>query len=151
MAGISPSRAGAKMLDTVLIGRVEARVREELAAERGRGQPLKAAFHAVARRLGLTPRRVRAFHNGEVAYDQVSAAELLIIDARYRAELAALVARLEAIRGLISGDQDADALGGLAPSGVAARGGLGCGAVEEGRRGAASAARMVKGGGDAQG
>jgi hypothetical protein len=151
MAGISPSKAGAEMLDTALIGRVEARVREELAAERGRGQPLKAAFQAVARRLGITPRRVRAYHNGEVRPDQVSAAELLIIDARYRAELAALVARLEAIRGLISGEEDADALGGLAPPGVAARGGLGRGAVEEGRRGSAPAARMVKGGENGKG
>lgn len=139
------------MLDTAVIGRVEARVREELAAERGRGRPLKAAFHAVARRFGLTPRRVRAFHNGEVSHDQVSAAELLVIDARYRAELAALITRLEAIRGLISGDEDADALGGLAPPGVAARGGLGRGAVEESRRGAAPAARLVKGGGNGQG
>lgn len=151
MAAISPSRAGAAMLDAALIGRVEARVREELAAERGRGQPLKAAFHAVARRLGLSPRRVRAFHAGEVRADQVSAAELLIIDARYRAELAALMTRIEAIRGLIIGDEDADALGGLASPGMAACGELGRAALELSRRAAAPAARLVKGGGNGQG
>lgn len=76
----------------------------DLRRERAAGQPLKAAFHAVARRLGLSPRRVRAYHHREVEAEDERAAELLAAHAAMREELDALCARLDAIRGLIGVD-----------------------------------------------
>lgn len=115
MAGISPNGAGARpvraMPDALALELVASRVQHELRRERAAGANLKAAYHAVARRLGLHPRRVRAFHHREVAADDVRAAELLAADARYRAELAALLARLETIRGLIGAEAMGNPLG----------------------------------------
>ncbi|MBR0678094.1 hypothetical protein GXW77_18135 [Roseomonas alkaliterrae] len=89
------------MADAAALEIVERRVAAELRRERAAGQPLKAAFHAVARRLGLSPRRVRAYHHREVEAEDVRAAELLAAHAAMREELDALCARLDAIRGLI--------------------------------------------------
>jgi hypothetical protein len=108
------------MAEAAALHIVEGRIRAELGRERAAGQPLKAAFHAVARRLGMSPRRVRAFHHQEVEAGDVTAAELLAADARYRAEIADLVTRLETLRGLMSGEEMADAPGD-APAGVLAR------------------------------
>lgn len=101
MAGISPTAAGGGVMPDAALAIVEGRVAAELQRERAAGQPLKAAFSAVARRLGLTPRRVRAFHHHEVEADDVRAAELLAAHAAMREELAALCGRLDVIRGLI--------------------------------------------------
>lgn len=79
---------------------VHARVSAELGRERAAGRPFKAAYAAVARRFGITARRVRAFHHGEVAADDVRAAELLAADEAWRRDIAALKARLQNIEGL---------------------------------------------------
>jgi hypothetical protein len=89
------------MAEAAALAVVEGRVAAELRRERAAGQPLKAAFHAVARRLGLSPRRVRAYHYREVEAEDVRAAELLAARAAMREELDALCARLDAINGLI--------------------------------------------------
>jgi hypothetical protein len=122
MAGISPAAAGARMGEPLALGVVTGRVRAELLRERAGGEPLKRAFHTVARRLGLSARRVRAFHHGEVPAEDVTAAELLAADAAFRADLAALVAKLESVRGLIGGDAMDGPLGGLAGAGMARAG-----------------------------
>jgi hypothetical protein len=142
MAVISPAAAGTRMADGLVLGIVAGRVRAELQRERGLGEPLKRAFHTVGRRLGITPRRVRAFHHNEVPASDVTAAELLAADAAFRADLAALVDRLEAIRGLMGVEAMDGALGGPARAAMAgarnARGGAGgslggpCGQVAEG-------------------
>lgn len=108
---------------------VEQRICAEVQRERAAGRPLKAAWHAVARRLGLTPRRVRAFHYHEVQEADVRAAELLAAHADLQAELGALERRLGEIRGLIDVDVDSAhrrmAGGGVLACGQA-RGGAGC-------------------------
>lgn len=78
---------------------VTTRIRAELGVERAAGNPLKAAYHAVARRLGLSPRRVRAYHHGEVQADSVTAAELIAADAAWRREIETIRARLAALEG----------------------------------------------------
>lgn len=118
MAGISPSAAGGVMADAAALEIVEGRVEAELRRERAAGQPLKAAIHAVARRLGFTPRRVRAFHHHEVEAGDVRAAELLAAHEAMRGELAALCRRLDTIRGLI-GESDAGGVGGCAREAMA--------------------------------
>lgn len=120
------------MPDALPLSVMHGAVEHALDGERSRGQPLKAAFHAVARRLGLSPRRVRAYHYREVAADDVRASELLTVDAEFRRDLAALAVRLETIRGLIGADASGDAVGALAPGRVSSarpvRGGQ-CGGV----------------------
>lgn len=112
MAGISPSATGGGMADVAALAFVEGRVADELRRERAAGQPLKTAFHAVARRLGLTARRVRAYHHREVAAADVRAAELLAAHAAMHEELAALRCRIEGLRGLLGADGLGGALGG---------------------------------------
>lgn len=116
MAGISPTRAGG-MAEALPLELVTSRVRRELWHERAAGLPLKTAYAAVARRLGVSPRRVRAFHHGEVAADEVTAAELLAADAAWRREIETLEARLSALEGALQ-DEVAGAAGGMAPRGL---------------------------------
>lgn len=99
-AGVSPATAGGGMSDAAVLDLVQGRVRQELWRERASGAPFKAAYAAVARRFGITARRVRAFHHGEVAADDVRAAELLAADQAWRREIAALKAQLQNIEGL---------------------------------------------------
>ncbi|MFN3450329.1 MAG: hypothetical protein ACK44F_16645 [Roseococcus sp.] len=63
---------------------VEDRIAAALRRERAAGQPLKAAFHAVSRRLGLSPGRVRAYRHREVKAADVRAAEVLAAHAAMR-------------------------------------------------------------------
>jgi hypothetical protein len=107
------------MAEALALGVVTGRVRAELLRERASGEPLKRAFHTVARRIGVSARRVRAFHHGEVQASDVTAAELLAADAAFRAELAALADRLDTIRGLIGAEAVDGALGGPACAGMA--------------------------------
>lgn len=98
--------------DAAFLDEITGAVREELAPHRAQGLPLKTAWHHVARRLGLTPRRVRAFFHGEVKPDDVRAHELARVrEARsrrrgaglayeaavYEDEIAELRARLDAL------------------------------------------------------
>lgn len=99
-AGISPAAAGGGMSEAIALDLVQGRVRRELWRERADGSPFKAAYAAVARRLGITARRVRAYHHGEVAADDVRAAELIAADEAWRTEIIALRARLQSIEGL---------------------------------------------------
>jgi hypothetical protein len=122
MAGISPATAGARMAEALALGVVTGRVRAELLRERAGGETLKRAFHTVARRLGLSARRVRAFHHGEVPAEDVTAAELLAADAAFRADLAALVAKLESVRGLIGAEAMDGTMGSLAGASMAGAG-----------------------------
>ena len=97
MSGISPTVAGAIMSDALPLEFVTYRVRSELWRERAAGNPLKAAYHAVARRLGITPRRVRAYHHGEVDADEVRAQEMLSAmqsDAAWRREIEIIKGRI---------------------------------------------------------
>lgn len=73
-SGIPPAGAGDM---PAVLGTVEDVIAAELRQQRAIGQPLKAAFAAVARHLGVTPRRVRAFHHGEVSEEAVTAREYL--------------------------------------------------------------------------
>jgi hypothetical protein len=73
-SGVSPAGAGDM---PAVLGVVEDVIAAELRQQRAIGQPLKAAFAAVARNLGVTPRRVRAYHHHEVAEDAVTAREYL--------------------------------------------------------------------------
>lgn len=111
-AGISPARAG--VVSASALHTVEARIALELGRERADGLPLKAAYDRVAHRLGLTARRVRAFHHREVPPAAVTADELLAVDAAYRTEFAAVVGQIEALRGLIGAEAMGDPLRGLA-------------------------------------
>lgn len=99
-AGVSPAAAGGRMSEAVALDLVQGRVLRELWRERADGSPFKSAYAAVARRLGITARRVRAYHHGEVAADDVRAAELIAADEAWRNEIIALKARLQSIEGL---------------------------------------------------
>lgn len=87
---------------------------------------MKAAYERVAHRLGLTARRVRAFHHHEVLPAAVTADELLAVDAAYRAHFAVVVGQIEALRGLIGAEALGDPLRGLALPAMAGGGGT-CG------------------------
>ncbi len=139
-AGISPARAGA--VSASALHAVEARISVELGRERADGRPLKAAYERVAHRLGLSARRVRAFHHHEVAPSAVTAEELLAVDAAYRADFAAVAGQIEALRGLIRAEGMGDPLRGLALSALAGGGGTGsaAGAVLGGNPGVAAPA-----------
>jgi len=111
-AGVSPAAAGAPMSDALPLDIVQMRVQRELWRERARGSNFKAAYHAVARRLGLSPRRVRAYHHNEVEADEVTAHELLAaVDAAWRREITALHAQIQELERLT----DEDTVGGLCP------------------------------------
>lgn len=114
MAGISPRSAGAgpygPMAEAAALDLVTARIRAELRCEQVHGNPLKSAYHAVARRLGLSARRVRAYHHGEVPAAGVTAAELIAADAAWRQRIAEVRARLSLLEEL-SADEVADAAG----------------------------------------
>ena len=71
---ISP-RSADKM--SAVLETVQSVVQAELRQQRADGQPLKTAFDAVARALGVTPRRIRAYHYHEVAAEDVRATEWL--------------------------------------------------------------------------
>jgi hypothetical protein len=116
VAGISPSTAGA-MAEALALDIVTSRVRAELGRERAAGHPLKAAYHAVARRLGVSPRRIRAYHHHEVAAEEVTAAELLAADAAWRAEIETTKARIAALQGYHDAEAAVPA-GHLAPAGL---------------------------------
>jgi hypothetical protein len=92
--GVTPAGVGEM---PAVLGTVEAVIQAELRSQKADGQPLKAAFAAVARAIGVTPRRVRAFHHGEVAEDAVTAREYLAavdLEARRRRERLAAARRL---------------------------------------------------------
>lgn len=93
---------------------VETRISVELGRERAAGWPLKAAYDHVARRLGITARRVRAFHHREVSAGAVTAEELLRVSAAHQAEFAEVIQRLEALREIVSAVESGDPLRGLA-------------------------------------
>lgn len=113
-AGVSPAAAGTAMSEVVALDVVELRVKRELWRERASGAPLKSAYHAVARRLGLTPRRVRAYHHNEVDADEVTAMELLAADEAWRREIQALRARIQQLEGLASDEIPAGGPGPVA-------------------------------------
>ncbi|NKC30183.1 hypothetical protein [Falsiroseomonas selenitidurans] len=87
------------MSDALPLDLVTSRIRTELVRERAAGNPLKAAYHAVARRLGITARRVRAYHHGEVEAEEVRALELIAADAAWRREIETIRARITALEG----------------------------------------------------
>lgn len=118
--GVSPARAGA--VSASALTAVEARISVELGRERAEGWPLKAAYERVAHRLGITARRVRAFHHHEVPAAAVTADELLRVDAAYRADFAVVIERIEAIRGIVGAVESGDPLRGLALSTMAGTG-----------------------------
>ncbi|WP_424140413.1 hypothetical protein [Roseomonas chloroacetimidivorans] len=76
---------------------VEEVIQAELHLQRAEGRPLKLAFDAVARALGVTPRRVRAYHHHEVSEDDVRAKEWIAAQALRERRRAAEVARARAI------------------------------------------------------
>lgn len=117
-AGVSPTTAGAAMDDAIApLDIVQMRIKRELWRERASGSPLKSAYHAVARRLGVTARRVRAYHHNEVEADEVTAKELIAADGAWRSEMAALYARIRTLEGLAH-DETAGSPRAVAPSGV---------------------------------
>lgn len=142
MAGISPTVAGG-MAEALPLEIVTRRVRRELWRERAAGLPLKTAYATVARRLGVSPRRVRAFHHHEVAADEVTAAELLAADAAWRREIETLEARLSALEGALQ-DEVAGAAGDMAPGVVDAAREAVRGAGRGVARPADSLARLVR-------
>jgi hypothetical protein len=87
--GVSPARAGEM---PAVLSTVEAVIRAEIYECRAGGAPLKTAFDAVARALGVTPRRVRAYHHREVSQEDVRATEWLaameLAEKRRKAEIA---------------------------------------------------------------
>jgi hypothetical protein len=100
--------------DAAFLDEITGAVRAELAPHRARGLPLKSVWPHVARRLGLTPRRARAYHNGEVKPDDVRANELARVrearrtaaqhqrnDANYTSELAELRDRLDRLEAFL--------------------------------------------------
>jgi hypothetical protein len=110
------------MAEALALDLVTARIRDELGRERARGNPLKAAYDTVARRLGFSPRRVRAYHHGEVPAADVTAAELLAADAAWRREIETTKARIAALEGTRLHDMAAYLPRDLAPSGLDAAG-----------------------------
>lgn len=144
MSGISPRNAGA-VTAAAALDAIQSRVSAELGRERAQGQPLKAAYQTVARRLGITARRVRAFHHHEVPPSAVTAEELLAVDAAYRADFAAVIGRIEALRGLIGADAMGDPLRGLALPTVAGSGRPGDAEGDALGRAAGAASAAVKG------
>lgn len=92
------------MSDALALDIVQGRVQRELWRERAGGSNFKVAYHAVARRLGLSARRVRAYHHNEVEADEVTAQELLAADTAWRKEMAALHARIQQLEGLIDAE-----------------------------------------------
>lgn len=145
-AGVSPARAGA--VSASALNLVQARVSAELGRERAEGLPLKAAYERVARRLGLTARRVRAFHHREVPADAVTADELLAADTAFVAELDAAMARIETLRGRVNAEGMDDPLRGSPPSPMAPPGEGGWGPRVALGQGAAAMARLVREGGE---
>ncbi len=108
-AGVLPAATGAVMSDALALDIVQMRVQRELWRERASGSPFKQAYHAVARRLGLSARRVRAYHHNEVDAAGVTAQELLAADAAWRREIDALHARIQELERLT----DEETPGGL--------------------------------------
>ena len=105
------------MSEAIALDVVQMRVRRELWRERANGAPFKLAYHTVARRLGLTARRVRAYHHGEVEPDEVTASELLAADVAWRREIVALHARIQNLEGLAI-EAAPDSVRALAPGRV---------------------------------
>ncbi|APT59519.1 hypothetical protein RGI145_19420 [Roseomonas gilardii] len=91
---MSFSDAKPSILDTV-----HDAVEQELRYLRSQGFPLKAGFDAVARKMGVTARRIRQIHERRITDDVISAREWLaaveLNTQRRRARIAAARALLE--------------------------------------------------------
>lgn len=117
--GTSPIGAGAVTSDAADLEEITNAIRAELAPHRATGLPLKACWPLIARRLGISPRRARSYHNGEVKADDVKLSEFRRVqaarkqaaaaDAQHASEIANVLDRLARLEALVLADRELEA------------------------------------------